>query len=208
MGPLSEGVWARSLDAEKRFGYDPARAQQVLESAGWTAGSDGIRARGGQRLQMLLATFRSPWTDIAEAMQAQLRTVGIDLQIQKMERGPYLDFVRDYNHHLCATASTSVDPDGIVRVAYHSSNKARTNFSNLTDSALDALLDKGAQQAIGTAERKATYEEVQTRIMDLAPFVGVMSQVRVEASSARVHDLHMAPDGLNATQMNDVWIDA
>lgn len=208
VGPLSEGVWGRSTDAEKRFGYDPAKAQQLLDSAGWSAGSDGIRTRGGQRLQVLLATFRSPWTELAEAMQAQLRTVGIDLQIQKMERGPYLDFVRDYNHHLCATASTSVDPDGIVRVAYHSSNRARTNFSNLTDPALDALLDKGAQQAIGTPERRATYAEVQTKLMDLAPFVGVLSQVRIEASAAKVHDLHMGADGLNATQMSDVWINA
>jgi peptide/nickel transport system substrate-binding protein len=208
IGPVSEGVWARSADAEKRFGYDPAKAQQLLEAAGWTPGSDGIRTRGGQRLSALLATFRSPWTELAEAMQAQLRAVGIDLQVQKMERGPYLDFVRGYSHNLCATASTSVDPDGIVRVAYHSSNKARTNYANVADAALDALLDKGAQQPIGTPERKATYEEVQTRIMDLAPFVGVMSQVRLEAAAARVHDLHMGPDGLNATQMSDVWLDA
>ena len=208
VGPLSEGVWARSTDVEKRFGYDPAKAQQILQSAGWIAGADGIRARAGQRLSALLATFRSPWTELAEAMQAQLRTIGIDLQVQKMERGPYLDFVRTYGHNLCATASTSVDPDGIVRVAYHSSNKARTNYSNVGDPALDALLDKGAQQAIGSAERKATYEEIQSRIMDLVPFVGVMSQVRLEAAAAKVHDLHMGPDGLNALQMNDVWLDA
>src|SRR5579859_6408529 len=208
VGPLSEGVWARSADIEKLFGYDPTRAQQLLDGAGWLAGGDGIRARGGQRLSALLVTFRSPWTELAQAMQAQLRTVGIDLQVQQMERGPYLDFVRAHSHNLCATASISVDPDGIVRVAYHSANRATTNYSNLADPALDALLDQGAQQAIGSPERKATYEAVQTKIMDLVPFVGVMSQVRVEAAAARVHDLHMGPDGLNATQMNDVWLDA
>ena len=39
------GAWGRSADAEKRFGYDPAKAQQLLDAAGWTAGSDGIRQR-------------------------------------------------------------------------------------------------------------------------------------------------------------------
>jgi peptide/nickel transport system substrate-binding protein len=208
MGPCSEGVWGRSTDAEKRYGYDPAKAQQILDGAGWTTGSDGIRTRNGQRLGMLLATFRSPWTDIAESLQAQLRAVGIDLQIQKMERGPYLDFVRAYNHNLNATSTTSVDPDGILRVAYHSANRGTTNFSNLSDPGLDALLDKGAQQSIGTPERLATYADAQTKLMDLAPFVSVMSQVRVEASAARVHDLRMGPDGLNGMQLTDIWIDS
>src|SRR5258708_20242745 len=110
-----------------------------------------------------------------------------------MERGPYVDFVRAYGHNLCATASTSVDPDGIVRVAYHSSNKARTNYSNVGDPALDALLDKGAQQAIGSAERKATSEEIQSRIMDLVPFVGVMSQFRLQAPPPKAPSPPIAP---------------
>ena len=97
-----------------------------------------------------------------------------------------------------ATKSKIVALEGAWNQAYKSGDAK----------ALDALLDKGAQQDLGTAERKATYEEVQTKIMDLAPFVGVMSQVRIEASAAKLHDLHMGPDGLNATQMNDVWLDA
>src|SRR5207302_11497084 len=38
-------------------------------------GSGPIRQKNGQDLQILLATFRSPWTEIAQAMQAQLRKV-------------------------------------------------------------------------------------------------------------------------------------
>src|SRR5262249_7021034 len=58
VGPLSEGVWGRSDELEKRFGFDPKKAQQILEDAGWKAGSDRIRAKGGQRLALVLATFR------------------------------------------------------------------------------------------------------------------------------------------------------
>jgi ABC-type transport system substrate-binding protein len=87
-------------------------------------------------------------------------------------------------------------------------NKGRSNFSGLADAQLDALLDKGAGQEIGTAERRKTYEDAQTRLMDLAPFVGVMSQVRVEGMSSKVHGLRMDTDGLNALPLSDVWIDA
>ena len=43
--------------------------------------------------------------------------------------------------------------------------------------------------------------------MEAVPFVSVMSQVRVEAVSARVNNLRMGADGLNALLLGDVWLD-
>src|SRR5947208_2000304 len=140
VGPLSEGVWARDESIEKMFAFDPARAKKILDDAGWKLGSGPIRQKSGQNLEILLVTFRSPWTEIAQALQSQLRDVGIDLKIQPLERGPYLDLVRSYKHNMAATSSTSIDPDGILRVCYHSSNRGSgSNFSNLADPALEAL---------------------------------------------------------------------
>src|SRR5438552_1096597 len=67
VGPLSEGVWAREESIEKAFSFDPAKAKQILDTAGWTAGSGPIRQKNGQNLEIALATFRSPWTEIAQA---------------------------------------------------------------------------------------------------------------------------------------------
>src|SRR5204863_3035664 len=149
----------------------------ILDQAGWAVGSDGIRARLGQRLQLVLATFRNPWSQIAQAMQGQLREVGIDLQVQNMARGPYLDFIRRGDHHLCASAGTSLDPDEL-RSRYHSANIGRSNFSSLNDAMLDELLTLGAVQTMGSPERRQTYETIQRRLMDLLPFVSFMSQQR------------------------------
>ncbi len=207
VGPLSEGVWARLEDLEKAFSYDPKKAQQILDTAGWKVGSGGIREKDGKKLSVILATFRSPWTEMAEAVQSQFRDVGIDLQIQKMERNAYLDFVRTYKHNLCASAGTGIDPD-ILRVYYHSSAVKASNFSNLTDDTVDTLLIKGAQQALNSPERLKTYEDLQRRLAELLPFVSVMSQVRIEATGAKVHDLRMGPEGLNALSLTDTWIEA
>jgi len=210
MGPLSEGVWARDESIEKSLGYDPAKAKKILDDAGWKAGASGpIREKSGQKLEIALATFRSPWTEIAQAMQSQLRDIGIDLKVQVMERGPYLDFVRAYKHNMAATSSTAIDPDGILRVCYHSANRVSgSNFSNTNDPQLDALLVKGQSQDLSTPERKQTYVDAQKRVMEILPFVGVMSQVRVEAMSTKVHDFKPGPDGLTGTAMNDVWLES
>jgi peptide/nickel transport system substrate-binding protein len=208
VGPLSEGVWGRWEGAEQLFGFDVKKAGQILDDAGWTVNqADGIRVKGGQKLSIVLATFRSPWSELAEILQSQYRGVGIDLQVQKMERGPYLDFTRAYQHNLCASAGTNIDPDEL-RLRYHSKNRPSTNFANLKDDQLDALVAKGAQQALNSDERRQTYEAAQRRLMELLPFVSVMSQVRVEAVAARVNDLRMGADGLNALPLGDVWLDS
>jgi len=209
VGPLSEGVWARLAEIETSLGFDPAKAKTLLENAGWKVGASGpIREKSGQKLEILLATFRSPWSEIAEAMQSQLRDVGIDLKVQKMERGPYLDYVRAYKHNMAATASTSVDPDGVLRIVYHSSGRGSgSNFANVSDPALDALLIKGQGQELGTPDRKKTYEDAQRKVMEILPYVGVMSQVRVEAMSTKVHGFKPGPDGLTGAPLNDVWVD-
>lgn len=209
VGPLSQGVWSRLESLESAFGYDPAKAKKILDDAGWKAGASGpIREKAGKKLEILLATFRSPWTEVAEAMQSMLREVGVDLKVQKMERAPYLDFVRAYKHNMAATSSTSVDPDGILRVVYHSAGlKGGSNFSSLNDPALDALLVKGQGQELGTADRRKTYEDAQKLIMDHVPFVGVFSQVRITAMAAKVKGFKPGPDGFTAFALNDVWLD-
>lgn len=204
VGPLSAGVWGRLEELEKRYTFDQKKAQQVLDEAGWKAGPDGIRAKDGQKLSLVLATFRDPWSQIAEAVQGQLRPVGIDLQVQKMERGAYLDFVRAYKHNMCASSTTSLDPDGVLRLVYESSAKGKGNFSGLNDPQLDDLLRKGAQQEIGDPARRKTYEDAQRRIMESMPYVGVMTQLRVKAMAAKVRNLPMGPDGLNTGLLNDL----
>jgi peptide/nickel transport system substrate-binding protein len=207
VGPLSEGVWSRLDNLEQRFTHDPARARQILDAAGWLPGPDGVRQKDGQRLSLVLATFRNPWSQIAEAAQSQMRAAGIDLQVQKMARGPYLDFIRRGDHHLCASAGTSLDPDEL-RSRYHSANISRSNFSGLSDSTLDELLTLGVNQTMGSSERRRTYETIQQRLMDLLPFVSFMSQHRLQAMSSRVHGFAMRPDALNAYPIGDVWLDA
>ena len=206
VGPLASGVWSRVAELENQYGYDPQKAAHVLDGAGWKTAGDGLRTKDGQRLTLSMVTFRSPWTEMAQVLQSQLRAVGMDVQVQTMQRGPYLDYVRKFQHNLCASAGTDVDPDQL-RLRYASSSQG-ANFTALKDTRLDDMLNKGSLSALGSDQRKQIYADVQSRLMELLPFVSILSQVRVEGMAARVRGLQMGPDGLNAEPLLDLSIQA
>jgi peptide/nickel transport system substrate-binding protein len=64
--------------------YDPDRARQVLEDAGWAEGAGGIREKDGRQLSLtMIVGFPTAEIHIPmpEFVQAQLREVGIDMEI-------------------------------------------------------------------------------------------------------------------------------
>ncbi|WFR67846.1 ABC transporter substrate-binding protein [Curtobacterium flaccumfaciens] len=46
-------------DESKLLAYDPDRAEQLLDDAGWTTGSDGVRSKDGKDLEFTLSPTRS-----------------------------------------------------------------------------------------------------------------------------------------------------
>lgn len=58
--------------------YDPARANELLEQAGWTMGDTGIRERDGVPLTVSFAVDSDPWSITEAALIAtQLKEIGI-----------------------------------------------------------------------------------------------------------------------------------
>ncbi len=68
----------------KGFSYDPAKAESLLEEAGWEPGADGIREKDGRRLKLTLVSG-FPSADVHRPIpafvQSQLKEIGIELEI-------------------------------------------------------------------------------------------------------------------------------
>jgi peptide/nickel transport system substrate-binding protein len=77
--------WSHA-DGLKHYPYNPKRASQLLEDAGWRVGADKLRYKDGTPLQLLLAgVIGNPTQDAAEAiMQQEWRTVGVDVSIKNV----------------------------------------------------------------------------------------------------------------------------
>ncbi len=64
--------------------YDPERARQLLEGAGWVEGEGGVRAKDGRTLSLTIINGYGIAADhgsVPELIQAQLADIGIELEI-------------------------------------------------------------------------------------------------------------------------------
>jgi peptide/nickel transport system substrate-binding protein len=210
VGPLAEGVWARLDDLEKTIPYsgDKKKAADILDAAGWKIGATGIREKGGQKLSLILATRQEqvPQKDLADAVPLQLREIGVDLQVQRMPQNNWLDFTRAYKHDLCDAPGSNFDPDEL-RQRFHTSGIGGVNYAGLSDPQLDDLFVKGQNAPLGSDQRRQIYADIQRRFMDLAVMLPMITLIRTEAFTSRVHGLVMEPTGLVPAPHLDLWFD-
>ena len=67
------------------YGYDPDKARQLLDEAGWTPGPDGIRVNAkGERLSLSYITTAGDRTRelVQQVLQAQWKAVGVEARIE------------------------------------------------------------------------------------------------------------------------------
>ncbi len=74
--------WAYDTTGLNAYPYDPARAEQLLQTDGWTRGSDGIYARDGQKLEFSIVTnsgnvIRETFLQIAAE---QYKQIGVNVE--------------------------------------------------------------------------------------------------------------------------------
>ncbi len=86
--PDSLGPYASNI---KGFTFDPNQAKTLLEQAGWRPGADGIRAKGDRKLKLVMISgfpTAAAHRPIPTFLQSQLKSVGIDLEIQETPDDP------------------------------------------------------------------------------------------------------------------------
>ncbi len=80
---LSDFYWAFD-PAIKAYGYNPSLAGRLLDAAGWTRDSSGMRSKNGRRLslQLVYGSGNATAQGIGVEVQSDLRRAGIDVPIK------------------------------------------------------------------------------------------------------------------------------
>ena len=164
---LPPGHWARAEEGEvAQYPHDVARAQRLLDEAGFPAGKDGVR------LRLTLKTSTDETTRLmAAVLQQQMREAGIALQIRSAEFGTfYSDVTRGaFQMYALRWIGSNEDPD-IFRYAYATASfpPRGGNRGRYSNGRLDALLTEAAG-SMDLNVRRRDYVEVQKILAEELP---------------------------------------
>lgn len=146
--------------------FKPAKARNLLQRAGWTLKKNKtIRSNGKNQLRVnLVAEDSSESAIVAELLQEQWASVGVDLKVQLVNKEDIqLNFVAPHNYQiLLLSIAIGQDPD--VFAYWHSSqsNPGGFNLSEYSSEKADAALESGRtrhQKGLRTAKYQAFLEE-------------------------------------------------
>lgn len=163
-GPLHPLTWAYSEPSEK-YELNLAKANELLDLAGWRKGSDGVRTKNGQRLKLVLLypTGNIQRENTAPVVQDYLRQVGIEVQLDRADFATLLaraDAPGGYDFDLLflgfRLGTGDPDPSNI-----HGANAIKGggfNRQQWTTPKSEELLRR-ATQTLDIEERKAIYAE-------------------------------------------------
>ncbi len=195
-GPLGAATIDYDAEVKELYAYDPAKATTLLEQSGWVdSDGDGIRDKDGQPLT--LQAYLMTWgylSEVGQMLQAQLRTLGVDLQTQVVAFPSAVEAAAKGEHHLAPMTFSGSNPS-VLNTTYLSANaEGGFNWSKVRDAELDRLLNEGLSQ-LDPSVRANLYAQAQVRIMDLALVLPIRDYVNLNAARATVKGLRYDRQG-------------
>jgi peptide/nickel transport system substrate-binding protein len=167
---IPDWSWAYTRDVP-RYPHEPARANALLEQAGWRRGADGFRYKGSQRLTMVFVGTAGDGAtqQLAALVQADLRVVGADMSMKYYPYDQIFNLtgpIRTGNFDFAGYSfSVNYDPGALNDDGCEYFAPAGANDARYCDPHLDALEEEGLATN-DRAARKKIYAEIQRVRMD------------------------------------------
>jgi len=164
VGPIGPNVLYSPHDVIPRRPFDPDRARELLAEAGYPDGFD-IRFWTNHGNAPRLAT--------AEIAQFYWSQIGVNVEIETIEWGVYLDSTAAGEHDLFMLGWTTItgDPDyGTISLFHSDFFGAPGNRTFYYNPVVDALLTEG-RMSTDSARRAQIYHDITLHLVEDAPWI-------------------------------------
>jgi peptide/nickel transport system substrate-binding protein len=212
-GALSQSTPMQDSSLEETWPYNPEKAEQLLDQAGWKVGSNGIRSKDGKPLNVKLvygagSLITPEGATVLEDLQSQWKEVGFNVELQpatltQLFSGEYAAPDK-YDATIGYWTSPSPAVLLIVWKPWDSKTEPNGNDQSFYDNPKLVDLIEKANSATDPAEQKKYYYAAQQIVTkEQAAVVGVYVQETSLAVEKNLHDVW-----LEASQGEPVFSDA
>jgi peptide/nickel transport system substrate-binding protein len=190
-GLLPPNHWAFDPDVAQ-YGYDPARAEQLLDAARFPRGPDGIR------FHLALKTSTDESVRLTSAAIAdQWKRVGVALDLRALEFATFFSDISrgSFQLYTLRWVGANNDPDifeyvfGSRKIPPDGANRGRYR-----NPALDSLLDS-ARVEMDQEKRKAILWQIQKIVAEDEPYINLWYPDNVCVHRTRLTDIVIPPGG-------------
>ncbi|RSL32508.1 glutathione ABC transporter substrate-binding protein [Salibacterium salarium] len=195
VAPIGENVFGFSDEVEG-LPYDPEQAKELLAEAGYEDGFSTTLWTNDDRERQ----------DIAEVVQQQLKEINVDVEIEVLEWGAYLDSTAEGEHDMFILGWSTVtgDADYGMHPLFHSDNVGEPgNRAFFENDEIDSVLEE-ARRAGDDAKREELYKEAMELLVDEAPMIYSHHDDYLVGVSDDVEGFWKHPNGI--FQLQDVSI--
>jgi peptide/nickel transport system substrate-binding protein len=208
-GMISPLSWAYNPDIPKHT-FDQDKAKQLLDEAGWKAGSGGIREKDGTKLSFEIINIAGEQerVQILSFIQGQWKEIGVDANIKMVDVGtmwgkdlPTLNYQMGYSY-----SGLTADPD-MSSLYLSPKYKPGANFAGYSNDQVDQLL-LNALKTVDQNERKKLYGQAQEIVAEDTVYIFLAWLSNHTALNKRIQGYKPAPAYVEFWNADEWWIKA
>lgn len=200
-GFLISALPESKLAPEVAIHFDAEKANALLDQTGWVMGADGVREKEGQRLEVSLWTQNdSIFRRLTEVVQAQLKAVGFDAQIQSFDSAMIRDLYKTGEQQLAVRSYYWNNAD-IVDWFFSGERLGYPNISMFNDPKAEELRIKAMKGSATSAEREANFLAYHAYVTSQFPYAPIYQPPWNMAYNA---DRLEMPEVIHGTSINGV----
>ena len=195
--PSSEAIpsthpYGRPVAQGSDAALDTARADSLLDAAGWRLGAEGLRHRGTQSLTFELLTVGSSDNAAEQLIQSDLARIGAHVEIRQRELASFLAAARATPRRFDALY-TGIPGD--LSLSYLSSMfdtrfaGGALDYAGFHEPRLDSLL--AAARRAPDAEARARWTDVQRALDAAEPVAWIYHARGIQGASRRLEGVAM-----------------
>ena len=187
--PVSPASWAYTKEVTP-YPFDPQKAKQLLDEAGWKVGADGIREKDGQKLKLQYLGRKGYNIDdvLIPLAKENFKDIGIAVEAEILDFNALLAKRKKGDFDIASFTSTNFsDPyDGVK--SFHS----KYNVSGYSNPKIDQLIDQGTE-TLDTNKRIPIYHDLYKQLKEDPPVL-LLSYLKIlSAHNARIQGINPDP---------------